>query len=188
MDKTDFYFLPIPNWDNIKDDELLDLSLVISAINSLHPLKVLTLDLIWRLDRIQRLGFQIDVKLEMKPIRYNGIPVHDAIRTTYKISKTNAINLKVFANSPSPDIDNVETKTVEIEKTFSPKERNSMLLVILGMAIDKYGYDPEANKNPATGSNKNSIKASLERIGVSISDDTIKKYLEEAIKIQQLKK
>ncbi|MEN9433941.1 MAG: hypothetical protein RLZZ422_1530, partial [Pseudomonadota bacterium] len=80
------------------------------------------------------------------------------------------------------------TKRPPPNKPFSPKERNSMLSVILGMAIDKYGYDPEANKNPATGSNKNSIKASLERIGISISDDTLKKYLEEAFVIQKLKK
>ena len=200
MDKSDFYFLPIPNWDNIKDAELLDLSLVINAINSLNPSKTLTLNLIEYLDATRRLGFEITSKTSLEPVKLSGIDVGINIpRVIYKISKINAINLKVFASSPHPELDDFgtpslakpETSKTEhpiIEKSVSPKERNSMLLVILGMAIDKYGYDPASDRNPATGSNKNSIKASLEKIGIPISNDTLKKYLEEAIQIQQLKK
>lgn len=65
-------------------------------------------------------------------------------------------------------------------KDFSGKERNKMLSVILAMAIDKYGYNPKANRNPASGTSRNSIKAALEKIGLEISEDTIKKYLKEA--------
>jgi hypothetical protein len=39
------------------------------------------------------------------------------------------------------------------------KERNSLLRMVLGMAVDKYGYIPGADKNRTTGSNAGSIPA-----------------------------
>ncbi len=65
----------------------------------------------------------------------------------------------------------------------SPGERNKMLGVLLAMAIDKYGYNPSAARNSATGTKGNSIKASLEKIGLSIDADTVKKYLKESYEI-----
>jgi hypothetical protein len=59
-------------------------------------------------------------------------------------------------------------------------ERNTMLKLIIGMAIDAYGYDPESTRNNLTGTNKNSLSAKLARKGITITDDTIRKYLTEA--------
>lgn len=60
--------------------------------------------------------------------------------------------------------------------SVSVKERKMMLAVILAMAVDKYGYEPNASRSPATGK----VRGSVEKIGISVSDDTIKKYLKEA--------
>lgn len=59
---------------------------------------------------------------------------------------------------------------------------NSLLKIVLGMAIDAYGYDPSPSvKNKATGRKSGSIHAALERIdGLSTDDETIRKYLTEA--------
>jgi hypothetical protein len=55
-----------------------------------------------------------------------------------------------------------------------------MLKLIIGMAIDVYGYDPKSNRNRATG-DKNGISAKiLMSSGIDITDDTIRKYLNEA--------
>jgi hypothetical protein len=59
-------------------------------------------------------------------------------------------------------------------------EKNTMLKLILGMAISAYGFDPREPKNSATGSNKGSIKYDLNDAGLSIDEDTIRKYLREA--------
>ena len=59
-------------------------------------------------------------------------------------------------------------------------ERGSLLKLVYGMAIKSYGYDPEKTKNPATGTNRGSIAADLEQLGLSIDDETIRKYLKEA--------
>ncbi|MDD1622642.1 MAG: hypothetical protein LUQ11_14290, partial [Methylococcaceae bacterium] len=59
-------------------------------------------------------------------------------------------------------------------------ERQTLLKLVLGMAIDAYSYNPDANKNKATGENNGSIKAALDRLGISVDADTIRKYLNEA--------
>lgn len=65
-------------------------------------------------------------------------------------------------------------------KTQTENERNNMLKLIIGMAIDAYGYEPDKNRNNLTGNNKNSLNAKLQTHGINISDDTIRKYLKEA--------
>lgn len=55
--------------------------------------------------------------------------------------------------------------------------------MVLGMAIDAYGYDPESRKNKATGGNNGSIASALDKIdGLNTDPDTIRKYLTEATK------
>lgn len=66
--------------------------------------------------------------------------------------------------------------TTEITET----ERNTMLKLIIGMAIDAYGYNPKASKNTATGNNKNGISARLQTRGINVSDDTIRRILNKA--------
>ena len=65
-------------------------------------------------------------------------------------------------------------------KELSETERNTLLKLIIGMAIDAYGYNPESSRNSASGDNKNSISAKLALKGIAITDDTIRKYLNEA--------
>jgi hypothetical protein len=65
-------------------------------------------------------------------------------------------------------------------KEVPEKEKNIMLKLIIGMAIDKYGYNPDSLRNKATGENSGSIKAALDFHGIKIDADTIRKYLNDA--------
>ena len=76
------------------------------------------------------------------------------------------------------ELDNTIAKTSTTGKTLGQTERKSMLKLIIGMAVDAYDYDPKA-RNSATGG-KNGIKVKLAAHGISIDDDTIRKYLTEA--------
>lgn len=58
------------------------------------------------------------------------------------------------------------------------KERNAMLKLIIGFAMGGYGYDPDAPKNRLAGA----MRADMEKHGVPLDDETIKKYLTEARK------
>ncbi len=66
------------------------------------------------------------------------------------------------------------------DETIGDLERSSLLKMVLGMAISKYGYQPTALRNLATGENRGSINADLQRIGLSLDADTIRKFLTEA--------
>ncbi len=62
------------------------------------------------------------------------------------------------------------------EKSLGLSERESLLKLILAMAIDGYGYDPSAAKSPIAGG----LAGQVERLGMSLGDDTIRNYLKEA--------
>ena len=70
---------------------------------------------------------------------------------------------------------------------FQEKERNQMLIVLLAMAIDRYGYDPK-QRNKATGSGGGSIRASVQKLGLDVDEKTIQKYLKQAFEITEEKK
>ena len=72
-------------------------------------------------------------------------------------------------------------KTSEpVEQPLVDSERTSLLKLALGMAIKGYNYDPGKQKNEATGDNRGSIATDLERLGLDLTSDTVRKYLKEA--------
>jgi hypothetical protein len=65
------------------------------------------------------------------------------------------------------------------EKPQNESERQKMLKLILGMAME-LGYNPDTDaKQPITG-NKNGISAKIKKHGINVTDETILKYLTEA--------
>lgn len=59
-------------------------------------------------------------------------------------------------------------------------KRDSLLKMVLGMAMAHYDYKPGSARNTATGRNRGSIFADLERIGLTMDNDTVRKVLDEA--------
>ena len=70
--------------------------------------------------------------------------------------------------------DNKINKTAN--KSAVTNERNKMLLLIIGMAMAKYNHKPNMSRT-STATN---IKDGLSKLGIDITDDTIRKYLSEA--------
>jgi hypothetical protein len=68
-------------------------------------------------------------------------------------------------------------KTVAPETSLGKRERESMLKLIAAMAIGGYGHDPKATRSDTV----KSITDDLERAGMTLSDDTVRRYLTEAI-------
>ncbi|MEP1443496.1 MAG: hypothetical protein ABJK39_10870 [Hyphomicrobiales bacterium] len=58
---------------------------------------------------------------------------------------------------------------------LNPKERESLLKLVIGMALEQYGYDPNAARNEVTSN----IATDLETNGVPLDKDTILKWLRE---------
>ena len=67
-----------------------------------------------------------------------------------------------------------------VQEAPKEKERDSLLKLILGMSVDRYGYRVGEKRNSATGEKGNSISARLDLLGIKLDPDTIRKYLKEA--------
>ena len=61
------------------------------------------------------------------------------------------------------------------DKPLTNIERDSLLKLVIGMAIQGYNYDPTAKKNSAVAE----IAADLSLLGLQLGDDTIRKYLKQ---------
>lgn len=70
----------------------------------------------------------------------------------------------------------IEAQGQSKEKSLSVRERESLLKLIIGMAVDGYGYDPKGGRSPIA----KELSDHLLRLGLSLSDDTIRSYLNEA--------
>lgn len=65
----------------------------------------------------------------------------------------------------------------KVEKSLHPTERATILKIIIAMAIDGYGYKVADNKSPFPGE----LVKAIAKLGMSVTDDTIRKYLHEAV-------
>lgn len=79
------------------------------------------------------------------------------------------------------DLEDFETRLVSspketTQKPLSSKERDSLLKLVIGMALDGYGYDPKASRSPVP----RQISESLETRGIHIDEDTVRKWLNQA--------
>jgi hypothetical protein len=76
-----------------------------------------------------------------------------------------------------------QLKEPSTNEELSKKERRSLDKLILGMAIAKYKWDPNADRHPAAGRIADDLNC-LERdgvnLGLGLDQDTVLKYLREA--------
>jgi len=62
------------------------------------------------------------------------------------------------------------------ERPLGARERDSLLKLVIGMAIGGYGHDPKAGRS----STAKDIAGDLARVGLPLDEDTVRKYLFEA--------
>ena len=60
--------------------------------------------------------------------------------------------------------------------TLSTRERETLLKLVIGMAIEGYRYSPDAARSEAPAE----IAGDLAKQGISVTDDTVRKWLKEA--------
>lgn len=72
-----------------------------------------------------------------------------------------------------------EQRTAVDEKPISTTERISLLTIVIAAAIDGHGYNPSAAKNSAPAE----IASAATRIGLKMTDDTVRKYLNQATEL-----
>lgn len=70
----------------------------------------------------------------------------------------------------------IDSAVTSDERPLATTERNTLLKLVIGMAVAGYGYDAKANKSPIP----KQIADDLSERGLNVSDDTVRKYLKEA--------
>ena len=65
------------------------------------------------------------------------------------------------------------------EKGLGTRERESLVKLVIGMAIKGYRYDPAAGRNAATSE----IADDLAALGIPLDQDTVRKWLKEGIEL-----
>lgn len=60
-----------------------------------------------------------------------------------------------------------------------PKERDSLLKLVIGMAMGGYSYDPRSSRSDIVGE----IESDLDNLGVHLDADTIRKYLRQGAEL-----
>lgn len=66
-----------------------------------------------------------------------------------------------------------QANVINLEKPLSEAERDSLLKIIIGMAVKGYSYNPNAKKSEVP----TEIHMDLEQLGINLDVDTIRKYL-----------
>jgi hypothetical protein len=116
-------------------------------------------------------------------LNYRSWPKNIYIQYGYTEEDFETYKRKIGSNSGRLDTYELfksqpQVTTVEL----STSERQSLLKMIYGMAIQKYGYDPGSEKRSGvTGTGGKSIYSDLEQSDLTLDNQTIKKYLDEAV-------
>lgn len=111
----------------------------------------------------------------MDAVESHGIQVADW-KTMYdlQVELTNALEARIAQLEAHPP----EPAPIAAPKPQAAmtRERNTLLKLVLGLAMDCYGYRPQAPRSSTAGE----IASALELKGISISEDTVRKYLANA--------
>jgi hypothetical protein len=99
--------------------------------------------------------------------RSEALQALDNLRDAYLELLDDYTSLKAASTS--------EAVTVVTNADLSTRERDTLLKMVIGLAIGGYRYDPKLARSPVIPE----IANDLDKAGVRVSDDTVRKYLRE---------
>ena len=117
-----------------------------------------------------------------RPEWYNPQEAPEKKPENHIVSRYTEIKVKtsdLFQLFPPRPKNMKESSLTATEKPLQTREKETLLKIIIGMAIEQYGYDPKATKNKAISD----IVADLAEHDLSIDADTIRKKLKEATEL-----
>jgi hypothetical protein len=109
---------------------------------------------------------------ELDPLDFSVVP--DAANTSFKAAYE--LEMTTAIQSRPDDVIDAATERWLDDKPMATRERNTLLKLVIGMAVKGYTHDPVAKKSTAP----KEIADDLAELGISIDPDTVRKYLKEA--------
>lgn len=140
---------------------------------------------------ITRLGCELPKKstaqIDVQYLR-DDLPHYKA---TFLIEWAKAKNIKINSLYQPPLSEEEKDSTFDLqENPVHPKRMNSIYKLLLAMAVSKYGYVPNKERNTSTGGNRGSIRLDVQLLGkninrddlrLDIKEDTVKDILDAAV-------
>lgn len=128
---------------------------------------------IWSVRELFHESYLDDSKKNWDPQRFGPYHLHSA-RNFFPTGEWPNFSELGFTKSELEKLENnLDDKPT---KEVSTRERDTLLKLIIGLATDGYGYDPNALRSPFP----KELEGILVGAGISVSDDTIRKWLKEA--------
>ncbi|WP_091769939.1 hypothetical protein [Maricaulis salignorans] len=118
----------------------------------------------------------------------NRLPIPDGLASAVQNHGVQVADWKTYYDKRGEVIAGLQARISQLEngsppeavdpmaKPLDPRERASLLKMVLGLAMAIYGHDPRQTRMKSVSE----IKSELDRVGITMSDDTIRRYLREA--------
>lgn len=143
------------------------------AMRQLHDPVVPSIFLAWA----QRVELPVEPAL-VATVEATGVQIADG----QSIAETRAKTIETYISTVAQLTEMVERLTSArnekgepAQKDVSTRERDSLLKLVIGMAMKGYAYVPTASRNSATSD----IASDLASLGIGLDADTIRKWLKE---------
>lgn len=112
------------------------------------------------------------------------IPSHEENTVHPPIIKISSLRIlpeeiERFTVNHSEELRKISTNPIKDD--LLPSERKSLVKMVFAMAVDGYGYDPDAKKSPIP----NEIEIAAAKADIGITHDTIKKWLQEGAALRE---
>ena len=101
----------------------------------------------------------------------------DRIKAEYDETQTLLVAKEIELAELTQERNNLSVEAVSAKhKSSATKERDSLLKLVIGMAVKGYAYDPKATRSEVP----NEMVHDFKLLGISINAGTVRKYLQEA--------
>lgn len=130
-------------------------------------------------DSMVKAGEYVEWLAQMK------LPLPQGLRAAMDMYAQPRIDWRALAANAQTDIAEKGARIAKLETAIADnalvgssntKERESLLKLVIGMAVKGYSYDPKAGRSETA----KEISDDLLLLGISLSDDTVRKYLKMA--------
>lgn len=111
-----------------------------------------------------------------RALQSDGKPAGEAVRNFFPAPDFPGESTIVVRTQALRQFESKYCENTREEKPISTSERNTLLKLVIGMAISAYNYKPEVSKNTAP----KEISDDLTILGMTVTDDTVRKYLKKA--------
>lgn len=124
----------------------------------------------------ESIGIEVPEDLKNLVVKFNHKIINP--RSIYNLPDGNVLSAeKVKQSIFDPDVPQSEST-----KELKQRERSNLLRLVIGLAVVAYKYDPKTARSTVP----KELSDDLIKLGIQLSDDTVRKYLKEAAEFHPL--